>query len=365
MSKKVLHIFGIMNRGGAELRTLDTLSPLAKKGVALEFCALTGRQGVLDQGIVAQQSKVHYCRLGVLFPLRFFLLLKKHNFDCVHSHVADVSGVILFIAWLAGVKQRIAHYRSTQVSAQTSLVKKMRNRCFKQLIDWFATDIIGVCNAALNAFWSNNWQQDKRCRVIYNGLQRPPISTKQPEYWHQFKLTKDLPVVINIARMDPPKNHGFIIDVFIALFKKQPCYLVLVGKENTTVKHALLERLEAENLTEYVLFAQEQANVYPFIQHANAMLFPSLWEGLPGAVIEAASLGLPVISSALAGVDEIAQYLPCVKQLPLTAEISAWETALTNAFAQTEESQQQAQHAFTQSPFNITLCVESLYAVYK
>lgn len=365
MTKKVLHIFGIMNRGGAELRTLDTLPPLSEKQIALEFCALTGKQGVLDQAIIAQQSKVHYCRLGLFFPFRFYYLLKQNNFDCVHSHVADVSGVILFIAWLAGVKQRIAHYRSTQVSAKMSRVKKIRNSCFKKLIDYCATDIIGVCDAALKAFWCDNWHQDKRCKVIYNGLKRQPALAKRPDYWDQFNLTKDLPVVINIARMDPPKNHDFIIEVFISLFNKQSCYLVLIGKENPAVKQRLLERIEKENLTKYVYFAGEQADVYPFIQHADAMLFPSLWEGLPGAVIEAASLGLPVVSSTLAGVNEIAQFLPCIEQLSLTKQICEWDRALINAFNQTPQEKELAQKAFSQSPFNLALCVESLYNVYK
>ncbi|GHE89828.1 glycosyltransferase [Thalassotalea profundi] len=365
MTKKVLHIFGIMNRGGAELRTLDTLLPLANKGIHLEFCALTGQQGVLDQEITTQKSKVHYCRLGLLFPIRFYLLLKKHHFDSVHSHVADVSGVILFIAKLAGVKQRIAHYRSTQVSAQMTLVKRIRNQCFKKLIDWFATNIIGVCNAALDAFWSKEWQNDTRCRVIYNGLNRQQPLPKDPDYWHQFQLTEKLPVIINIARMDPPKNHEFTLEVFINTFKESPCYLVFIGKENASVKQRLLKRINEVKLTKYVYFATEQSDVYPFISNADVMLFPSLWEGLPGAVIEAASLGLPVVSSELAGVTEIAHYLPCIQQVSLNSAITQWSSALTIAFEQTTEEKIAAQTAFIQSPFNLALCVESLYAVYQ
>ncbi|XQW85409.1 glycosyltransferase [Thalassotalea piscium] len=365
MTKKILHIFGIMNRGGAELRTLDTLVPLSNKNIALEFCALTGQAGVLDEMIVAQKSKVHYCRLGLFFPIRFYLLLKRNNFDAVHSHVADVSGVILFIAWLAGVKQRIAHYRSTQVAAQTPLIKKIRNSFFKKLIDWFATDIIGVCKAALNAFWFKYWEQDKRCRVIYNGLKRHQALPKIPDFWHQFQLNEHIPVIINIARMDPPKNHSFMLKVFIDAFKKQPCYLVLIGKESPLVKEKLLNYLTDAQLTQYVYFAGEQADVYPFIQNADAMLFPSLWEGLPGAVIEASSLGLPVISSALPGVSEIAEYLPSIKQLSLQAPVSQWGDALTEAFKQSPEDKKLAQVAFSQSPFNLDLCVEALYALYQ
>ncbi len=49
---KVLHIFGCMCRGGAEMRTLDLLRRVDRTRYQLEFCTLSGRQGDLDQEIL-------------------------------------------------------------------------------------------------------------------------------------------------------------------------------------------------------------------------------------------------------------------------------------------------------------------------
>ncbi len=366
MKKKVLHIFGGMNRGGAELRTLATMQPLAEKNIQLEYCALSGKKGVLDDDIVANGSHVYYCALGLLFPFNLYRLLRQQKFDAIHSHVALVSGVILFIAWLAGIKQRIAHFRSTQEKAERSVLRKLRNRFFHILINLFATDIIGVCQAALVAFWRKDWQIDSRCKVIYNGLENVNYQTKDLSFWHKYDVKPNVPIFINIARMDPPKNHLFMIKLlahYIAEFGT--AYLVLVGKEEQDKKESIIALAKQNDCEQQIIFVGEQADVYPFIHNADAMLFPSLWEGLPGAVIEAASVGLPVVASNLPGIKEISEQLPCVKYLSLNDSIQKWASLLHQSISHSEQSRKKDALLFKESSFNLNQCVEALYATYR
>jgi glycosyltransferase involved in cell wall biosynthesis len=355
-----------MNRGGAELRTLATMQPLADKGIHLEYCALSGKKGVLDDDIFAAGSQVHYCALGLFFPFKLFNLLRQQKFDTVHSHVALVSGVIVFIAWLAGVKQRITHFRSTQEVAERSLLRKLRNRFFHGLINLFSTDILGVCQAALAAFWRKDWQKDSRCKVIYNGLKTVDYQKKDSAFWHKYSIEPITPVIVNIARMDPPKNHLFMVELlkqFIANFGN--AYLVFVGKEDPATKEKIISLAQEYACEQQIIFAGEQGDIYPFIQNADALLFPSLWEGLPGAVIEAASVGLPVVASDLPGVKEIAQQLPCVKHLSLRDNTQQWAMLLKQSVSCSEQEREQNCLYFKQSSFNLNQCVEALYAIYR
>lgn len=366
MNKKVLHIFGGMNRGGAELRTLATMEPLAEKGINLEYCALSGKKGVLDDDILAEGSKVHYCALGIFFPFKLFKLLRQHKFDTVHSHVALVSGVILFIAWLAGVKQRVAHFRSTQEVAERSLFRKFRNKLFHQLIGFFATDILGVCQAALVAFWRKDWQNDPRCNVIYNGIKTVDYQIKDHTFWQKYAITPKTPVFVNIARMDPPKNHLFMVEVFAAFIANfGNAYLVLVGKEDPLTKEKIIALAKEYNCEAKIIFAGEQGDIYPFIQNADTLLFPSLWEGLPGAVIEAASVGLPIVASDLPGVKEIALQLSCVKYLSLHDSTQQWAALLNQSISSSDQLIKQNCQTFKESSFNLNQCVEALYAIYR
>lgn len=370
MTKKVLHIFGIMNRGGAELRTLALLEGLAKQGIALEFCVLSGQQGVLDDKIRQLGSEVHYCPLGPLFIIRFYQLLRQNKFSAVHSHVALVSGFILTIAKLANIKQRIAHFRSTQEKANISFIRRMRNRFLRQLINFSATNIVGVCRAALSAFWRKDWHKDNRCQVIYNGLPQLNYQAKQPPFWPEKNLNDNIPIMINVARMHPAKNHLRMLDILQSYHQTfGPIYLVLLGKENDKDKHQLLAKAQQLQISEFIYFAGEQSDVYPFLQNADVMLFPSLWEGLPGAVIEAASTGLPVIASNIPGVVEISEQLHCVKSIALTQHNNIWAKAIYEQVIGSKEQGQKQRQAqitvFNDSNFNIEQCLAEFYVLYR
>lgn len=366
MNKKVLHIFGKMDRGGAELRTLATLTPLQEKGISLEFCSLSGEEGLLDQEIRSLGGEVHLCKLGLLFPIKFFKLIRAHKFDVVHSHVAMVSGYILFIAWLAGVPQRVAHFRNTHDAAKTSFLRKWRNKFLHGLINVFATNILGVCNAALSIFWHQNWRKDPRCQTIYNGLQHKELSDKKSGFWAEHKLQNDYPVMINVARLVEQKNHLFMVEVLAAYIQKHgPTYLALLGKEDKEIQQKIIKLAQEKGCLEYVIFLGVQPNVYEYLYNANVMIFPSLWEGLPGAVIEAASVGLPVVANNVPGVIEIAEQLPCVKYLSINDPLNKWVDVLGNNSSVNFNSRKEHHQIFKQSQFNLNQCVDALYAIYQ
>ena len=364
MAKKVLHVFGIMNRGGAELRTLSLMPALKAKGVEFEFCALSGQQGVLDESINAVGSQVHYCKLGVGFFWRFYRLLKQQQFDVVHSHVSLVSGVMLWIAWLAGVPLRIAHFRNTTDVENISVVRQWRDKLLKRMILSKAHHVLAVCEGALQGYWSECWQQDKRFKVIYNGFERPELET-QDNFWQQYINQYDNGVVItNVARMDYQKNHlrqAKIFAEYLAL--NNQAWLVFIGKENRRVRQTVEDFCQQQGIRERVVFLGEQAKVLPFLRHSQLMLFPSMWEGLPGAVIEAASVGTPVVASDIPGVLEIASALTLVSPLSLQSTDVQWAQKIADVLAK-PMSQQDVVAEFDHSQFQINANVDALHAIY-
>jgi glycosyltransferase involved in cell wall biosynthesis len=83
------------------------------------------------------------------------------------------------------------------------------------------------------------------------------------------------------------------------------------------------------------------------------MIFPSLWEGLPGAVLEAAAAGLPVIASQLPGLDEIAGHLPNVYTMPLASSDHDWAAAAFELHSSNLSGLLQVDNTFSNSPFSI------------
>jgi glycosyltransferase involved in cell wall biosynthesis len=94
------------------------------------------------------------------------------------------------------------------------------------------------------------------------------------------------------------------------------------------------------------------------------MLFPSLWEGLPGVVLEAASVGLPVLGSDLPGILEISNQLPNIHTLSLLKTDEEWAQQLAFIMAQKNDKENSAS-AFIRSDFLLNNNIEQLCAIYS
>tara|TARA_R110000751_G_scaffold212397_1_gene315881 strand:- start:14823 stop:15890 length:1068 start_codon:yes stop_codon:yes gene_type:complete len=353
-----------MNRGGAEMRTVSLMSEMNKQNVQFNYCVLSGEEGVLDEEIRLLGGEVFYCKLGPAFVFRFMRLLIKHNFSVVHSHVAYVSGFILLLAKLCGVKKRIGHFRNTTAGSSRSFIRLTRDKFLKFLIDFSATNILAVCDGAMVGFWGDDWRKEKRCKVIYNGFE---LKERQIEsgFWSNYITSyQNQKIVINVARMDVQKNHIRQCDIFNELHKLDPnTLMVFIGKENHQRKSFMLAKISEYRLQDKVLFLGLQSDVLRFLTHADAMLFPSEWEGLPGVVLEAASVGLPVVASDLPGVKEIAEQLPFISRLQLQDSNANWAAKLNSVLKQDIEPHKMIE-AFKGSDFLIDSNVKQLHAIY-
>src|SRR3989304_7354800 len=97
-SIKILHVFWRTSRGGAEMRTIDIIRHIDRSQYRLEYVALSGLPGTLDDEIRRLGGEVHYCPLGLTFSRRFRRLLRPEKYNVIHSHVHYFSGYLLRLA---------------------------------------------------------------------------------------------------------------------------------------------------------------------------------------------------------------------------------------------------------------------------
>src|SRR5260370_12852184 len=166
---RILHVLSRMNRGGAELRTLDLMRHIDRERYYFEFCCTSGLAGELDRQVIELGGRIHPVRFDLDFPNRFRALLRERRFDAVHSHLHYSSGYILRLAAKEGVPARIAHFRSTHAGHGNSLRRRLQRALMRRWLDRSATRILGVSGASLQDAWGAAWPQDARCVVLYNG----------------------------------------------------------------------------------------------------------------------------------------------------------------------------------------------------
>lgn len=323
---KVLHIFGSMVRDGAELRLVQMIRTLNRGEYLFHFCTLSGEPGDLDAEILELGGAIFPTPLGPAFPLHFRRLLRQERYDVVHSHVHHFSGVLNWIAAREKVPVRITHFHTTDDGYPATLRRRIQRPITRYLTDRYSTSLISVSEGAMEA-WDANWRADCRSKVVYNGLDLAPFcdQTDPCATRREFGVPDDCALFLHVGRMDPQKNHRRLLSIFAAIAAEQPdAHLLLVGRGGNDIERSLRAEVERCGLADRVLFAGRRTDVPRLMQAADLLLLPSLWEGLPGVVLEACAAGLPVLGSDVPGNMEIARYFPGVHMLPLAQDDEEW-----------------------------------------
>ncbi len=120
-------------------------------------------------------------------------------------------------------------------------------------------------------------------------------------------LDSSAEVVVTVGRQTYQKGQRFLLEAAALLAGERPRLKVVVaGKEGPVTPE--LRRLQSElGLSEIVEFLGNRTDVPEILAAGDVFAFPSLYEGIGGAVIEAMALGLPVVCSDLAPLREVVE----------------------------------------------------------
>ncbi len=135
-----------------------------------------------------------------------------------------------------------------------------------------------------------------KIRVVHNALSDVPA---------RAAVAADGPVRIGcVARMDEMKGIRFLIEAFgqlVGEFPEMELVLVGDGPEKPALERLVQEAGLAENIT---MTGHYDGDIAELIATFQIYAFPSLWEGLPYALLEAMRAGLAIISTDVGGIPE-------------------------------------------------------------
>ena len=107
---------------------------------------------------------------------------------------------------------------------------------------------------------------------------------------------------VNVARLSPEKNQARLIRAFAKVWQHTPeSRLVIVGSGK--LERELRELTRSLGVQEFVSFAGHVDNPYVIMAKADCFVLSSDYEGQPMVVLEARTLGLPVISTRFGSVE--------------------------------------------------------------
>ncbi|NMA84154.1 MAG: glycosyltransferase family 1 protein [Epulopiscium sp.] len=299
---RILHVFGALNSGGAESRTMDIYREIDRNIVQFDFLVHTHEKGFFDDEIRALGGNIYRVPRFNLKNLTSYIrgvddFFRDHKeYRIIHGHILSTAFIYFKIAKKYNIPVRIAHSRSG-TRAQLNIVNIIKELTEK-LSKLYVTDMLAVSKiAGYSAFGKRDVDSGKVAIM--------PNAIKADKYTFNKNLRQDTRkelniensfVVGHIGRFSPQKNHEFIIDIFNEIKKKnEHSKLILVGEGplRSSVKSKVLKL----GLEKDVLFLGVRSDVPNLLNAMDTLLFPSTHEGLPGVVLEAQASGLPCIIS--------------------------------------------------------------------
>lgn len=366
---RILHVLGALNRGGVETWLLHLLRGIDRERFHMDFLVHAMAPGVYDVEVRALGSAVLICPYPAppwSYARRMRRLLQEHGpYDVVHSHVHHFSGFVLRLAQNAGVPSRIAHSHTTE-SPRGGLMRRSYVALMRHWLSRHATVCLSASRLAHEAlFGSLNGKLAQR-RLLPCGIDLTPFAEKvAPAVIRaELGLPSDAFVLGHVGRLAACKNHALLVALIAAMPREAPPpYLLLVGEGE--MRSAIKDEAARRGVSERIVFAGGRADVARLLRGAmDVFVFPSHYEGLGLAAVEAQAAGLPCLLSD--GVPEEATVVaPLVRRMSLSQPPAAWAEAVLALRANRPAiDRDQAREIVENSLFNLCAGVEQLQQLY-
>lgn len=297
----VLHVFGKLNRGGAESRVMDLHRNVDRAKVQFDFMQHTTKVCDFQPEIEQLGGKVYHVP-----PFRFWnyfsyckawkQFIREHpEIRIVHGHMTSTASIYLPIVHKKGVFT-IAHSRNAGVDKgiKGKLTKFLRRNLTEKCDRCFACSKL-----AGEAVFGKEAMEQGNVTIIPNAIDAarftfdPEVRKQKREELH---IQPEEFLIGEVGRFDPQKNQKYAVEILAECRKKNfPAKLILIGEG--PLMETVRQQVEELQLQEYVIFTGLQKNVVPFYQAMDFFLLPSFYEGLPGVAVEAQASGLRGILS--------------------------------------------------------------------
>ena len=229
---------------------------------------------------------------AIVHTVRAVIAARRLGADVVHIHAIGPA-LVTPLARLLGMKVVFTHHGPDYDRDKWGVAAKMMLRLGEMLGCRFANRVIVISDVIRNLIASKHGRT-KGVSLIYNGV---PAADKChfPEYFSELGITEGN-YVLGMSRFVPEKNLHHLIEAFSRV-KSEGLKLVIAGDSDFPDEYSEgLKRQAREAGVVLTGFVKGQ-KLHSLLTNARCFVLPSSHEGLPIALLEAMSYGLPVIVS--------------------------------------------------------------------
>lgn len=288
-----------------------------------------------------------------------FLKISRNAIDIVHIHMSSGMSfyrkmVVFFLSNLKGIKT-IIHLHGSEFQA----FYEKGGRLQKKLIEYVFRHAKGVI--ALSEAWQEfiyDISKNPNIYIIYNGASKTKFGDKTDNGGR-----------INISfmgRLGMRKGTYDLLEAFKRLHNDFPqAYLILGGDGEIDKVQKIVDEEGLANRVQILGWVSGEEKIEVF-RKTDIYVLPSYNEGLPGSILEAMAVGVPIISTPVGGIPE-AVINDKNGYLIKPGDVNHLQQAISSLCKSKELRQKMGEESkkLIEQKFDITMIVEDLTKMYS
>lgn len=359
--KRILQIIRHMNVGGAETFIMNVYRNIDREKIQFDF--LVNGKGFFDDEIKQLGGNIYYIPYltdvgQTLYKIKMKKFFNEHKeYKVIHSHLDQVSGIILEIAKKCNIPVRVSHSHSTNNS--NNFIAKIYKKYLQTKINKNATHLFACSKDAAKWLFKDEFED---AIIINNGINIEKFKfsdEKRKKIRDELNINDNMIIIGHIGRFNKIKNHEFLIDIFNEYLKiNDNSFLLLVG--NGKLENKVKGKVKKIGIEEKVKFLGIRKDTDYLYSAFDCFIFPSLNEGLGITLIEAQASGLSTLTSenVIPKETKITNY---IKYIDLNVTPKVWaENIKIN-----RDNREKVNESLIDTEFNIKKVAEKLQKFYE
>lgn len=365
---KVLQVTHDLRPGGLQRVVIDLAAGLKRLGHEAHVCSLRG-SGPLAPEVRARGLtlwNMPWPERGVdraLF-LKLMRVMRQEDFDVVHTHNTHAFLDGGLAALLAGVRGRI------HTDHARSFPDKLRYMALERIMSLGYHKVVGVSEHTAANLRHYEGISASRLAVIENGIDGAWYRAERDRL-DRAALRKAAGLerfsrVIGLGvRLEEQKGIVHLLAALPEILRRHPDIALAVAGTGSLETDLRARSLEL-GLGDHVRFLGGYPQLTAFYPLLDVFVLPSLWEGLPLCLLEAMSLSLPIVATAVGGVPGLLADGRSARLVPPAdpAALAAAVNALLDDFPAAEALGREARRTFDER-YDSSVMVRAYLDLYR
>ncbi len=293
-------------------------------------------------------------------------VVRRGRYDLIHTHSSKAGFLGRLTARLNGVP--VVHTPNGLYYLGQHGFKRRFYCTLEQLAGLLTTEMIAVSEGEREVIARDRLVKPVRLCLIENGVDAQQIrqqadSVEGRQLRETLQFNGRRPIIGAAGRLVPQKDPLTFVQAAARLKDVLPeAIFVWCGDGEL---RAETERLAAQ-LNVPLIVPGHQENSAAIMRAFDVFVLPSIYEGLPFALLEAMALGLPIVATDILGVRDVLGH-DAAGWLTMPQDAEALAAKIASAWAQPEEAQRRARAArqLVETHFSVEHMVQGHLALYE